>query len=96
MACSLSIMSAIHIFSLGITSDWFWGSLSLTFNLYQKVFPHWYGSKWMKLTTHLHLAPRLRMLPYLNSPTCLLGVHKDNNTLLFTTNNKQAQRIPTR
>lgn len=94
--CSLSILNGTHIFSLGVTNDWFWCSSSLTFNLYQEVFPHWYSSQGMKLTTHLHLIPRLRMLLYLNFPTCLLGVHKDNNTLLFITSIKQVQRILTR
>jgi hypothetical protein len=31
-----------------------------------------------------------------NSPTCLFGMHKDNNTLLFITNIKQAHWIQTR
>jgi hypothetical protein len=40
--------------------NWFWGPPSLLFKGYQGSFP---GVKWqvLKLTTHLHPVPRLRM-----------------------------------
>jgi len=47
------------VFFLSLHTDWLWGPPSLLLNGYWMLFPQ--GSGWsVKLTTHLHLAQRLR------------------------------------
>ena len=49
------------------------------FHRYREVFPGGKSGRGVKLTTHLHLLPRLRMSGVIYPlPICLFGVHTDN------------------
>jgi hypothetical protein len=51
------------------------GPTSLLSNVYMGLFPREISGRGVKLTTHLHLVPRLRMVElYLHSPIRLYGM----------------------
>jgi hypothetical protein len=55
--------------------DWLWGPLSLLSNGYRWFFPRGKSSRGMKLTTHLHLVPRSKMVElYISSPVRVHGM----------------------
>jgi hypothetical protein len=59
-------------FSLPQSSDRFRRPPSLLYNVYREFFPGECSGPKVKLTSHLHLVPRSRMLkPYLHSPIFL-------------------------
>ena len=50
-------------------------------NSYWGLFPHWWSSQGLKLTTHLHLVPEFRMSGATSHlPICLHSMHKDSFT----------------
>jgi hypothetical protein len=52
-----------------------WCSTSIVYNIYRGPFPRRKRGRGVKLTSHFHLVPRLRMMEsYLHSPTRLPGV----------------------
>jgi hypothetical protein len=71
-----SIPGRDEIFLFFITGlDWLWGPPSLISNGYRGLFPRGQSGRGVKLTTHLHLVPRSRMVELnLRFPICLYVV----------------------
>jgi hypothetical protein len=64
-----------QIFSTPQHLDQLWGPPSLLSNGYHGMYSRGKSSGDVKLTTHLHLVPRSRMVElYLHSPICLHGI----------------------
>lgn len=57
--------------------DWFWGPSSLQFNGQHKYFPWRYSDRGMTLTTHFHLAQRLRTHAAVPVPPHILSRHEE-------------------
>jgi hypothetical protein len=70
-----SLPSRSRFFSSPLRLDRLWGPPSLRSSMYRSRFPRGYSSRGMKLTTHLYLVPRSRMVePYLHFPVGLYGI----------------------
>jgi hypothetical protein len=70
-----SIPDMGRFFSSPQHTDRPWGPPSPGSNGYRGLFPWDYSSRGVKLTTHLHLVPKSRMVElYFHSPICLHGI----------------------
>jgi hypothetical protein len=64
-------LGGVRFFYLSRSPNWLQGPSSLLSNGYWGLMPWGLSDRCMKLTTHLHLFPRLQMVElYLHSPIC--------------------------